>query len=183
MLTHQTQKEYKPNLKIHFFFCRNEPIKLGKLQKLDCPFKEEHKCQLTSQQKNDHHDFRMHFFLHYRSNTEHWDPRLKSLEKDGNLSMYCDLCPIRKKIKAATENGLRSSVICHLAVIHDELRDVMEKDERLDKEFIQAVYYDVDLKKLQSSGGIAPKNEGKTEIATKKSSPPPPKKQTPGPAK
>ena len=78
---------------------------------------------------------------------------------------------------------MRSSVICHLAVIHDELRDVMEKDERLDKEFIQAVYYDVDLKKLQSSGGNVPKNEGKTEIATKKSSSPPPKKQTPGPAK
>ena len=43
-------------------------------------------------------------------------------------------------------------MICHLAVIHGELRNVMEKDERLTKEFIKNVFYDLDLKKLEESG-------------------------------
>jgi len=136
------------------------PIELGKLEKLECPFKDEFKCNLTNKQRTEHHDFRMHFFLHYRifkiEDVDHWDERLKNLEKGDQLSMYCDLCPIRKRIKAATENGLRNSMICHLAVIHDELRDVMEKDSRISKDFIKAVYYDIDLKKLQASGGKIP---------------------------
>ena len=47
-------------------------------------------------------------------------------------------------------------MICHLAVIHGELRNVMEKDERLTKEFIKNVFYDVDLKKLEESGADIP---------------------------
>ena len=110
----------------------------------------------------------MHFFLHYKT-WEHWDERIKNLEKGDNLAMYCDLCPIRKRIKAATENGLRNSMICHLSVIHDELRDVMEKDERISKDFIKAVYYDVDLKRIEESGGKvpSPQKEEKTENVSK----------------
>jgi len=136
------------------------PIVLGKLEKLECPFKDEFKCNLTNKQMTEHHDFRMHFFLHYRmfehEGINYWDDRLKNLERGDGLAMYCDLCPIRKRIKAATENGLRNSMICHLCVIHDELRDVMEKDSRISKDFVKAVYYDVDLKKIQESGGKIP---------------------------
>merc|ERR1711874_499662 len=154
-------------------------IELGKLEKLECPFKDEFNCNLSQKQKTEHHDFRMHFFLHFRSATDHWDERLKNLEKGDQLSMYCDLCPTRKRIKAATENGLRNSMICHLAVIHDELRDVMEKDSRLSKDFIKAVYYDVDLKKMESSGGKipSPQKEKPSENVTKNS----PQKAKPGP--
>ena len=138
---------------------KSTPIELGELIKLECPFKNdnpERLCKLTEKQKHCHHDFRMHMFFHYRDSkdwiTSHWDERLKNLERGDQLSMYCDLCSIRKEIKATTEKGLRKSMICHLAVTHGELRIVLEKDYRLTKDFIKSVYYDVDLKKMEESG-------------------------------
>ena len=84
------------------FSSRKTQIELGKLKKLDCPFKNDDPakiCKLTEKQRSDHHDFRMHFFLHYRNSNDwvisHWTERLKSLEKGDQLSMYCDLCSIR----------------------------------------------------------------------------------------
>ena len=57
-------------------------------------------------------------------------------------------------------------MICHLAVIHGELRNVMEKDERLTKEFIKNVFYDVDLKKLEESGADIPSPQKSPEKLT-----------------
>ena len=57
-------------------------------------------------------------------------------------------------------------MICHLAVIHGELRNVMEKDERLTKEFIKNVFYDVDLKKLEESGADIPSPQKSPEKTT-----------------
>ena len=138
---------------------KSTPIELGELIKLECPFKNdnpERLCKLTEKQKHCHHDFRMHMFFHYRDSKDwiksHWDERIKNLEKGDQLSMYCDMCSIRKEIKATTEKGLRNSIICHLAVTHGELRIVLEKDYRLTKDFVKSVYYDLDLKKLEESG-------------------------------
>ena len=97
------------------------PIELGNQQRLECPFKDEFDCKLTNKQKTEQHDFRMHFFLHMRD-ADYWDGRIENLEKGSGLSMYCDMCSQRKQIKAGSEKGLRSSMICHLAVIHHELR-------------------------------------------------------------
>ena len=87
------------------------------------------------------------------------------------MNVWLDLIAIvfktRKRIKAATENGLRNSMICHLAVIHGELRNVMEKDERLTKEFIKNVFYDVDLKKLEESGADIPSPQKSPEKPTR----------------
>ena len=58
-------------------------------------------------------------------------------------------------------------MICHLAVIHGELRNVMEKDERLTKEFIKNVFYDVDLKKLEESGADIPSPQKSPEKPTR----------------
>ena len=58
-------------------------------------------------------------------------------------------------------------MICHLAVIHGELRNVMEKDERLTKEFIKNVFYDVDLKKLEESGADIPSPQKSPEKLTR----------------
>ena len=58
-------------------------------------------------------------------------------------------------------------MICHLAVIHGELRNVMEKDERLTKEFIRNVFYDVDLKKLEESGADTPSPQKSPEKTTR----------------
>ena len=54
------------------------PIELGKLEKLECPFKDEFNCNLTQKQKTEHHDFRMHFFLHMRD-ADYWDGRIGKL--------------------------------------------------------------------------------------------------------
>ena len=55
-------------------------------------------------------------------------------------------------------------MICHLSVIHHELREVMEKDSRISKDFIKAVYYDIDLEKLKASGAkiSSPKKNSKS---------------------
>ena len=58
-------------------------------------------------------------------------------------------------------------MICHLAVIHGELRNVLEKDERLTKEFIKNVFYDVDLKKLEESGVDIPSPQKSPEKPTR----------------
>ena len=131
-------------------------VENNKLKKLECPYKHndpKNICRLTEKQKSDKQDFRKHLFLHYRNSakqwiTSYWDERLKNVKKGEQLSMYCDLCSTRKVIKAPTQNGLRNSMICHLALFHDELRDIMEKDEKLSKDFIKFVFYDVDLKKI-----------------------------------
>ena len=62
-------------------------------------------------------------------------------------------------------------MICHLSVIHHELRDVMEKDSRISKDFIKAVYYDIDLEKLKASGAKipSPKKAEQNENVTKDS--------------
>jgi hypothetical protein len=54
---------------------------------------------------------------------------------------YCDKCPSRKANRGATEEGARSSAICHLAIQHHELRGIMLTDDRLDSEFIKDVYW------------------------------------------
>ena len=58
-------------------------------------------------------------------------------------------------------------MICHLAVIHGELRDIMNRDERLTKDFVKSVYYDVDLKKIEESGGTIPSPEKSPEKPVK----------------
>ena len=129
------------------------PIKFGKLE---CPFKNDdpvNVCQLTEKQKSDNQDFRNHLFLHFRESskdwiTSHWDERMKNLEKGDQLSMYCDLCLVKKRIKSVTKKGLRNAMICHLALFHNELRDIMEKYEKFSKDFIKSVFYDVDMKKI-----------------------------------
>ena len=134
----------------------NRVEKRDKLKNLECPFKNDDPnniCRLIGKQRSDKQDFRKHLFLHYRNSTKewitsYWDERLKNVKRGEQLSMYCDLCSTRKVIKAPTQNGLRNSMICHLALFHDELRDIMEKDEKLSKDFIKSVFFDVDLKKI-----------------------------------
>ena len=162
-------------------------IEKGKMKKLECPFKSEDPakiCRLTEKQKSDRHDFKKHLFLHYRMDQKewiasHWNERLKNLEKGDQLSMFCDSCTIRKKIIGVTENGLRNSMVCHLALSHGELVDVMKKDEHLTQDFIDSVFfYNEDLKKLQESSAkyekIIEKNRpSKTEENANKPDPKP----------
>ena len=64
--------------------------------------------------------------------------QLKDMEQ-GDKCMYCDLCSQRKRVKGDTVNGIKKSMVCHLAIQHCELRPIMEKDTRLSKEFIKTV--------------------------------------------
>ena len=59
----------------------------------------------------------------------------------GDKVYYCDICPSKKPSRGATPEGAKTAAICHLAIQHHELRGVMEKDERLSKDFINDVYY------------------------------------------
>lgn len=145
-----------------------------------CPFKEELDCDFKGTE--DGQAFRLHFFLHFK---ESWSDRIDSLTK-GDKCYYCDLCPTKKPIKGATEEGAKTATICHLAIQHHELRKYMEKDDRISKEFVSDVYYDVDLKKAQNAGlqpGVKPdsdsapedeksdeENENKSDFSDEKSS-------------
>ncbi len=103
----------------------------------------------------------------------------------GDKCYYCDLCPIKKAIKGATDEGAKTATICHLAIQHHELRPYVEKDTRLKKEFIQDLFYDEDLKEAskigteRSSGDKALKENNLKQ--TGKSPAKSPAKRKPGP--
>ena len=59
--------------------------------------------------------------------------------EQGDKCMYCDLCSQRKRVKGDTVSGIKKSMVCHLAIQHNELRPIMEKDKRLSKDFILTV--------------------------------------------
>ena len=131
---------------------------------------------------------------YFQDHFDDWRERLEGLEK-GDKHYYCDICVPKKQVKGATEEGAMKSVICHLAIQHHELREKLEKDSSLNKEFIQEIYYDVDLKKVQEELkdlGIQPvekpseaaeKPKEDTNEETKEEAPKSPvKKSKPGPA-
>jgi len=105
------------------------------------------KCEFKP--TNNLHAFRMHFFQHYPVE-QYWEERLNDMEQ-GDKCMYCDLCSQRKRVKGDTANGIKKSMVCHLAIQHCELRPIMEKDTRLSKEFIKTVYYDIDNEQPKDS--------------------------------
>ena len=145
-----------------------------KPKRLHCPFKEFSNCDYKGHE--DGQAFRLHFFLHYK---DQWNERIDSLVK-GDKVYYCDICPSKKPSRGATPDGAKTAAICHLAIQHHELRGIMEKDERLSKDFINDVYYDVDLKKAQNNTGIE-KKEPKDESSTPKQSITEVEKKTPKP--
>jgi len=98
---------------------------------------------------------RLHVFHHYK---DRWEHRLDALEKGQNY-FYCNMCPKRKQLRGANEEGARMSTICHFAIQHQELRDVLAKDERLPENFVKDLYYDIDLKE----GRITENNATETE--------------------
>ena len=128
-----------------------------KPKRLHCPFKEFSKCEYKGHE--DGQAFRLHFFLHYKEKwfdrvsqnlNSKFDPRYYSIfvvifQIDtlvkGDKVYYCDICPSKKPSRGATADGAKTAAICHLAIQHHELRAVMEKDERLSKDFINDVYY------------------------------------------
>ena len=144
-------------------------LKRPKPKRLHCPFKEFSNCDYKGHE--DGQAFRLHFFLHYK---DQWTDRIESLVK-GDKVYYCDICPSKKPSRGATPDGAKTAAICHLAIQHHELRGIMEKDERLSQDFINDVYYDVDLKKASQNNttGITvaeKKNDTKDEPSTPKAS-------------
>ena len=64
--------------------------------------------------------------------------QLKNLEQ-GEKCYYCDLCTQRKRIKGDTPQGIKKSMVCHLAIQHQELRPIMDADSRLTPDFVNNV--------------------------------------------
>ena len=53
---------------------------------------------------------------------------------------YCDIC-LDKILKGASKEGAIKSILCHFAIQHDELRPLIEKDDRFSEDFKKDVYY------------------------------------------
>ena len=142
------------------------------------------KCDEKPKKASDAHGFRFHFFTHYKDHFEDWEERLEGLEK-GEKHYYCDICVPKKQVKGATEEGAKKSVICHLAIQHHELRDKLEKDPALSKEFVMDIYYDVDLKKVteelkdQGIQAVDKPSEQAPQTPSKEEPPKAPKPQNP----
>jgi len=103
-----------------------------------------YECPHCTECKNnvDPSRLRLHIFHHYK---DRWEHRLAPLEKGPNY-YYCNICTKRKQIKGGNEEGARISMICHFAIQHHELRDVLNRDERLPENFVSDLFYDIDLK-------------------------------------
>ena len=88
------------------------------------------------------------------------------MRQEADLKGYqCDRCPSKTVLKGATEIHAKRygilkqkknfrenkmfiaffrSTICHLAIMHHELRTILDNDERFDEEFISNIFKDVE---------------------------------------
>jgi len=104
--------------------------------KIECPHCNEYKGN------SDASKLRLHLFHHYK---DRWESRVDTLEKGHNY-FYCDSCPKRKQLRGGNEEGARLSAICHFAIQHHELREVLKRDDSLSDNFINELYWDIDSK-------------------------------------
>merc|ERR1712156_1307015 len=127
-------------------------------RKIECPHCNEFK------DNSDGSKLRLHIFLHYK---DRWEKRVDSLEK-GNNFFYCDSCPKRKQLRGANEEGARLSSICHFAIQHHELREVLKKDDTLPENFIKDLYWDIDSKPKDNptASVVAPQGNKQTPPAS-----------------
>jgi len=135
----QKRAKAKPTIK------QPKPVlKRPKPKKLNCPFKEFSNCDYKGH--IDGKVFRLHLWQHYK---EVWKRRVEFLvsREDNLYSVYCDECP--HESTGVTPDGAKAVATCHLALCHNELRFALKKDERLSEDFVNDVYYDVDLQEAK----------------------------------
>jgi len=128
-------------------------------RRIECPHCNEFK------DNSDGSKLRLHIFLHYK---DRWEKRVDSLEK-GNNFFYCDACPKRKQLRGANEEGARLSSICHFAIQHHELREVLKKDDTLPENFIKDLYWDIDSKPKDNPLATTLAPQGNKQTSSSKS--------------
>ena len=127
-------------------------IKRPKPKRLNCPFSKISNC--TYKGHIDGQVFRLHLWQHYK---EKWNNRVNFLvtREDNLYHVYCDKCP--HDSTGVTPDGAMAIAICHLALRHHELRGILDEDERLSEDFVNDVYYDVDLIEAKRNPSGLPK--------------------------
>ena len=54
----------------------------------------------------------------------------------------CDSPKCKKKMTGATLEGVRKSMVCHWAIAHEELKDVLVQDADISEDFVERLYAD-----------------------------------------
>ena len=96
-------------------------------------------CPKCDKMKNnfDAASIKIHLFQHYRS---HWEDKFPKDVPENSLEIFCGLCKPQRRFKSSTPRGVRGSVMCHWALQHEQLKEVLKNDEEVDDEFIDDLY-------------------------------------------
>lgn len=100
-----------------------------------CPKMNKPSCKDTVRNKSKS-DMKLHLTTeHYLDYWKNSVPEMKSLEA------RCVDCRTFKA-QGATLEGCRTSMVCHRAMAHDELRDALEEDDEISEDFVSDLYSD-----------------------------------------
>ena len=121
-----------------------------------------HSCPKCDDMKRnrDRANLRIHLFQHY---LKHWEERLNLVAPAGvdTMEIKCDYSPkCEKKTTGASAEGARKSMVCHWAINHEELKDVLLQDADISKDFVERLYIkqdnNMDPKAVAiATGGVA----------------------------
>ena len=92
-----------------------------------CPKLDRNRCPDT---------MKLHIFQHY---LDFWRDKVPRLERSET---QCELCSPAKRIVGASSEGCRTSLICHRAIQHGELRRALAADQDLPRGFITSLLGD-----------------------------------------
>jgi len=95
---------------------------------LRCP-----KCDECGRNK-DPNTLKLHIFHHY---LHHWQDKVPPMTKKDTM---CEQCTPPKRIVGANPEGCRTALICHLAIQHEELKEVMIQDKDLPPSLVEDLY-------------------------------------------
>ena len=97
------------------------------------------KCDLMKRNR-DRATLRIHLFQHYQ---QHWEARLNLVAPGTDArEIKCDSPKCKKKMTGATLEGVRKSMVCHWAIAHEELKDVLVQDADISEDFVERLYAD-----------------------------------------
>ena len=120
-------------------------------QLIKCP-----KCSKYDRNK-DPENLKLHIFHHY---LDYWKDKIPVIE---GKETSCEQCSHVKKIVGANPDGCRTSLICHRALQHDELRDALETDPSLSPSFFEALFGEASPKRQLKVLQVKPASEDNSE--------------------
>jgi len=104
------------------------PTRPKQMKILSCP-----KCGECAKNR-DPNTLKLHIFHHY---LHHWHDKVPPMTKKDTM---CEQCTPAKRIVGANPEGCRTALICHLAIQHEELKEVMSQDSELPPSLLEDLY-------------------------------------------